>query len=102
LGFANSRSQARQLVRHNLILINGAKVNLPSYLVRKGDVIQATEKGRNLPLIKDAMEAVARRGCPPWLEFNKDEAQGRVTMFPGREDITMPIQEHLIVELYSK
>jgi small subunit ribosomal protein S4 len=102
LGFANSRSQARQLVRHNLILVNGNKVNLPSYLVRKGDLIQATGKGRNLPLIKDAMEAVARRGTPAWLEFNKDEARGRVTMFPSREDITMPIQEHLIVELYSK
>jgi small subunit ribosomal protein S4 len=102
LGFANSRSQARQLVRHNLILVNGNKVNLPSYLVRKGDLIQATPKGRNLPLIKDAMEAVARRGTPAWLEFNKDEAEGRVSMFPSREDITMPIQEHLIVELYSK
>ena len=102
LGFANSRSQARQLVRHNLILVNGNKVNLPSYLVRKGDLIQATGKGRNLPLIKDAMEAVARRGTPAWLEFNKEEARGRVIMFPSREDITMPIQEHLIVELYSK
>jgi small subunit ribosomal protein S4 len=102
LGFANSRSQARQLVRHNLILVNGNRVNLPSYLVRKGDVVQSTEKGRALPLIKDAMEAVARRGTPAWLEFNKDEAKGRVIMFPSREDITMPIQEHLIVELYSK
>ncbi len=102
LGFANSRSQARQLVRHNLILVNGNRVNLPSYLVRKGDVVQSTEKGKALPLIKDAMEAVARRGTPAWLEFNKDEAKGRVIMFPSREDITMPIQEHLIVELYSK
>lgn len=102
LGFANSRSQARQLVRHNLILVNGNKVNLPSYLVRKGDLIQTTGKARNLPLIKDAMEAVARRGTPAWLEFNKEEARGRVIMFPSREDITMPIQEHLIVELYSK
>jgi small subunit ribosomal protein S4 len=102
LGFANSRTQARQLVRHNLILVNGKTVNLPSYLVRKGDAIQPTEKGRNVALIKDAMEAVARRGSPAWLEFNKDEARGRVIMFPNREDITMPIQEHLIVELYSK
>jgi small subunit ribosomal protein S4 len=102
LGFANSRSQARQLVRHNLVMVNGAKVNLPSYLVKTGDVIQVTEKGRKLPLILDAMEAVARRGCPPWLEFNKEEAEGRVIMFPTREDITIPIQEHLIVELYSK
>ena len=102
LGFANSRSQARQLVRHNLILVNGNKVNLPSYLVRKGDVVQTTEKGRAVAFIKDAMEAVARRGTPSWLEFTKDEGKGRVIMFPSREDITMPIQEHLIVELYSK
>lgn len=102
LGFANSRAQARQLVRHNLILVNGAKVNLPSFLVRKGDVIQPTEKGRNLAMVRDAMEAVARRGTPSWLEFHKEEARGQVMMFPTREDITMPIQEHLIVELYSK
>ncbi|MFH1594813.1 MAG: 30S ribosomal protein S4 [Pseudomonadota bacterium] len=102
LGFANSRAQARQLVRHNFIMVNGAKVNLPSFLVKTGDVIQATEKGRKLPLVLDAMEAVARRGTPSWLEFNKEEAQGRVIMFPEREAVTMPIQEHLIVELYSK
>jgi small subunit ribosomal protein S4 len=102
LGFANSRSQARQLVRHNYVLVNRARVNLPSYLVKKGDAIQVTEKGRNLPLIRDALEAAARRGCPPWLELEKEEARGRVIMFPNREDITMPIQEHLIVELYSK
>jgi small subunit ribosomal protein S4 len=102
LGFANSRAQARQLVRHNLIMVNDAKVNLPSYLVRTGDVIQVTEKGRKLAMVLDAMEAVARRGTPAWLEFNKDEAKGRVVMFPEREEITMPIQEHLIVELYSK
>jgi small subunit ribosomal protein S4 len=102
LGFANSRAQARQLVRHNQVLVNGRKVNLPSYLVKMGDTVQATEKGRKLPLIQDALEAVARRGTPAWLELNKEEAQGRVIMFPSREDITMPIQEHLIVELYSK
>ncbi len=102
LGFANSRSQARQLVRHNLIMVNGSKVNLPSFLVKPGDVIEATEKGRKLALVLDAMEAVARRGTPSWLEFSKEEAKGRVVMFPEREDITMPIQEHLIVELYSK
>ncbi len=102
LGFANSRAQARQLVRHNQVQVNGRKVNLPSYLVKMGDTVQVTEKGRKLPLIQDALEAVARRGTPSWLELNKEEAQGRVIMFPGREDITMPIQEHLIVELYSK
>lgn len=102
LGFANSRAQARQLVRHNQLQVNGRKVNLPSYLIKMGDTVQVTEKGRKLPLIQDALEAVARRGTPPWLELNKEEAQGRVIMFPSREDITMPIQEHLIVELYSK
>jgi small subunit ribosomal protein S4 len=102
LGFANSRTQARQLVRHKYVTVNGTRVNLPSFLVKTGDLIQVTEKGRNLALIRDAMEAAARRGCPPWLEFNKDEAQGRVIMFPNREDIILPIQEHLIVELYSK
>jgi small subunit ribosomal protein S4 len=85
-----------------LVLINGRRVNLPSYLVRKGDAVQVTEPGRNLPIIRDALEAAARRGCPPWLELLKEEAKGRVIMFPAREDITMPIQEHLIVELYSK
>jgi small subunit ribosomal protein S4 len=102
LGFANSRAQARQLVRHNLVMVNGRTVNLPSYLVRKGDTVQATERGKNLPMIKDALEAVARRGTPPWLELEKEEARGRLVMFPSREEITMPIQEHLIVELYSK
>jgi small subunit ribosomal protein S4 len=102
LGFANSRTQARQMVRHNQILINGAKVTLPSYLIRVGDSVQVTEKGRVKPAVRDALEAAARRGCPGWLELVKEEAKGRVTTFPTREDITMPIQEHLIVELYSK
>ena len=102
LGFANSRAQARQLVAHNHILVNGRKVNLPSYLVEVGSAIQVAEKSRNLPIIRDALEAAARRGCPPWLELNKEEAQGKVIMLPTREDFTMPIQEHLIVELYSK
>ena len=102
LGFANSRSQARQLVRHNHVLVDSLRVNLPSFLVKVGHAIQVTEKSRTSPLVRDALEAAARRGCPPWLELEKDEAKGRVSMFPTREDITMPIQEHLIVELYSK
>ena len=102
LGFANSRIQARQLVRHNHIMVNGQRVNLPSFLVKVGDTVRVTEKSRNQPLIRDALEAAARRGCPQWLELNKEEAKGRVSMMPSREDITMPIQEHLIVELYSK
>ena len=102
LGFANSRAQARQLVRHNHVLVDGARVNLPSFLVKVGQGIQVTEKSRTSPLVRDALEAAARRGCPPWLELEKEAAKGRVSMFPTREDITMPIQEHLIVELYSK
>ena len=102
LGFANSRSQARQLVRHNHVLVDGMRVNLPSFLVKVGQTVQATEKSRTSPLVRDALEAAARRGCPPWLELEKEEARGKVSMFPTREDITMPIQEHLIVELYSK
>ncbi len=102
LGFANSRSQARQLVRHNHVLVDGLRVNLPSFLVKVGQTVQVTEKSRTSPLVRDALEAAARRGCPPWLELEKEAAKGRVSMFPTREDITMPIQEHLIVELYSK
>ncbi len=64
--------------------------------------MQVTEKTRPKAQVRDALEAAARRGCPPWLELEKEEAKGRVSMFPTREDITMPIQEHLIVELYSK
>lgn len=102
LGFANSRAQARQLVRHSQVLVNGSKVTLPSFLVKKGDVIQVAEKSRNKPLIRDALEAVARRGLPAWIDLAKEEAKGKIIMLPTREDITMPIQEHLIVELYSK
>lgn len=102
LGFANSRAQARQLVRHNFILVDGKRVNLPSYLVKVGQTVEVDPNKRNSPLVRDALEAAARRGCPPWLELDKESAKGRVTMLPSREDITMPIQEHLIVELYSK
>ncbi|MBI4796970.1 MAG: 30S ribosomal protein S4 [Deltaproteobacteria bacterium] len=102
LGFANSRAQARLMVRHGLVTVNGGKVSIPSYLVKKGDVIQVAEKSRNKPLIRDALEAVARRGLPAWVDLTKEEALGRIIMMPTREDITMPIQEHLIVELYSK
>lgn len=102
LGFANSRAQARLMVRHGLVTVNGGKVSIPSYLVKKGDVIQVAEKSRKKPLILDALEAVARRGLPAWMDLTKEEALGRVIMLPTREDIAMPIQEHLIVELYSK
>lgn len=102
LGFANSRNEARQLVRHSHFTVNQAKVNIPSYLVKPGDVIQLREKSKKVVRILEALEGVARRGVPPWLELDKDQFKGTVKAPPSREDITIPIQENLIVELYSK
>ena len=102
LGFANSRNEARQLVRHSHFLVNGKKVNIPSYLIKPGDVIQVVDKSRNLSKISEALESVARRGVPQWLELDKANLRGSVKGLPSREDLTMPIQEQLIVELYSK
>ena len=102
LGFANSRNEARQLVQHNHFNINGRKVNIPSYLLKAGDVIELREKSRKNAKINDSMEAVARRGIPSWLELDKEHYRGRLLVLPSREDLTMPIKEQLIVELYSK
>jgi small subunit ribosomal protein S4 len=102
LGFANSRSQARQLVRHNHFMVNGRKVNIPSFLVRKGDTVSVKEKSQKIASIIESMEAVARRGVPQWLELEKGQFSGMIKSVPNREDLTMPIQEQLIVELYSK
>jgi len=102
LGFVNSRTQGRHLVRHNHFRINEKKVNIPSYLINEGDVIQPSEKSVKLQIITDAMEAVVRRGIPQWLDLDKDQVKGIVKSMPVREDLTMPMQEQLIVELYSK
>jgi small subunit ribosomal protein S4 len=102
LGFANSRNEARQLVSHNHFLVNQTKVNIPSYLVKPGDVIQLREKSKKVVRILEALEGVARRGVPQWLELDKEQLNGSVKALPTREDITIPIQEKLIVELYSK
>ncbi len=102
LGFANSRDEARQLVRHNHFLINQAKVNIPSYLVKPGDVIELREKSKKVVRFLEALEGVARRGVPQWLELDKDQMRGSMKGLPSREEITLPIQEKLIVELYSK
>ncbi len=102
LGFANSRNEARQLVRHNHFLVNQSRVNIPSYLVKPGDVISVREKSRQMTRIQESLEGVARRGIPQWLELEKDQMKGIVKALPSREDITLPIQEKLIVELYSK
>jgi small subunit ribosomal protein S4 len=102
LGFANSRNEARQLVRHSHFSVNQSKVNIPSYLVKPGDVIAVREKSKKVVRIQEALEGVARRGIPQWLELDKDQMKGNVKSMPTREEITIPIQEKLIVELYSK
>ena len=101
-GFASSRDQARQVVRHGHILVNGKKVNIPSYLISENDVITLKEKSRANAIINESLEAVARRGVPSWLELDKDAYKATVKAMPNREEMTMPIQEQLIVELYSK
>jgi small subunit ribosomal protein S4 len=101
-GFADSRPQSRQLVKHNHFLVNGKKVNIPSYQINPGDVIEIREKSKKVQAITDAVEAVVRRGMPQWLELDKVNLKGTVKAMPVREDITMPIQENQIVEFYSK
>ena len=102
LGFANSRNEARQLVRHNHFLVNRSRVNIPSYLAKPGDVIELREKSKKIVRILQALEGVARRGVPQWLDLDKEQLKGSVKGLPTREEITIPIQEKLIVELYSK
>jgi small subunit ribosomal protein S4 len=102
LGFANSRNQARQIVKHNHILVNGKMVNIPSFLVSVGNKISVREKSRGIETINDSLESVARRGVPSWLALDPANYTGEVKTLPNREEITMPIQENLIVELYSK
>lgn len=102
LGFASSRTEARQLVKHSHFILNGRKVNIPSILVKAGDVIELREKSKKITSINESLEAVVRRGIPQWVELDKDAYKGVIKNLPVREDITMPIQEQLIVELYSK
>ncbi len=102
LGFASSRSMARQLVAHGHIQVNGRKVDIPSSLVAAGQVVSLKEASRKNEAIKICLDTAKGRGVPPWLELDADRFQGSVKQLPNREDITMPIQEQLIVELYSK
>ena len=102
MGFANSRAQARQLVRHGIFTLNGHKVDIPSFQVKVGDVIVVNEKNRKIPVIADAQGAIARRGCPVWLEVDGAAFKGTVKALPQRDDIQTPINESFIVELYSK
>jgi small subunit ribosomal protein S4 len=102
LGFASSRTEARILIRHCHFTLNGRKVNIPSIQCRVGDVIELREKSKKIACIAESLEAVVRRGLPQWLELNKDACKGVVKALPIREDVSLPIQEQLVVELYSK
>ena len=102
LGFAMSRAEARQMVSHGHITVNGRKVNIPSYLVKPGMVISLKDSSKSLDKIKANVEANAFRQPPKWLEYDVNNMIAKVTAVPAREDIDLPIEEHLIVELYSK
>jgi small subunit ribosomal protein S4 len=102
LGFAGSRAQARQFVRHNHFTLNGKKANIPSIQVKVGDVIQLKEKSKNSAVIKEIIENLGQKTPPAWLELDKENLSGRVVALPTREDIDLPVQEQLIVEFYSR
>jgi small subunit ribosomal protein S4 len=102
LGFAQARRQARQLVRHGHVAVNGRKVNIPSFQVSVGDEITIRENSRKLALLEAAKEFASHQPTPSWLEINRDAYTGRVLALPKREDINLPVNEQLIVELYSK
>ena len=102
LGFGNSRAQARQLVTHGNFQVNGRKVDIASYLVKQGDVIQVREIRKDNPIIKVNVEANSVRPIPEWLEMNTETLSGKVVRLASREDVDLPVEEHLIVELYSK
>jgi small subunit ribosomal protein S4 len=102
LGFATSRAQARQLVRHGHFSVNGKKVDIPSFSVRSGDTVSVRGTSKENPTIQHAMEEVKGRGIPEWLLFDAAVLAGRISQLPTREQINLPVQEQLIVELYSK
>lgn len=102
LGFAGSRVEARQLVCHGHFKVNGQKVNIPSFLTKVGEVVEIAEKSRDNNRIKEMVEQAARKTPPAWLELNAEQFTGKVVAVPSREEIDVPVQEHLIVELYSR
>ena len=102
LGFAMTRREARQLVNHGHVTVNGRKVNIPSFQVKPGMVISLTEKGKSMQKVKENIEDNAFRPAPKWIEYDKNNMTAKIVAVPARDDIDMPIEEHLIVELYSK
>lgn len=102
MGFASSRKEARQLVLHNHLLVNGKAVNIPSFVVRKGDTVEVREKSQKTTRVLSALEGLKRREVPQWLEVDSNTFKGKVRDLPSRDDVTLPMEERLIVELYSK
>jgi len=102
LGFCSSRNEARQMIKHGHFCINGKKVDIPSCLLKPEDLISVRERSRKVQRIKESMETAKQRGIPRWLELNSEQFEGKVIAMPEREEITAPIREQLIVELYSK
>ncbi|PIR24867.1 MAG: 30S ribosomal protein S4 [Deltaproteobacteria bacterium CG_4_10_14_0_2_um_filter_43_8] len=102
MGFANSRRQARQLVRHSHFLVNGKKVNIPSYLVSEGDAISVVESSQKKPVLVESLEANEKRVMPEWVVVDKTKMTGTFSRYPGRAELGDQFQEHLVVELYSK
>ena len=102
LGFAMTRREARQLVNHGHVIVNGRKVNIPSFQVKPSMVISLTEKGKSMQKVKENIEDNAFRPAPKWIEYDKNNMTAKIVAVPARDDIDMPIEEHLIVELYSK
>jgi small subunit ribosomal protein S4 len=102
LGFAASRNDARQLIRHGHFTVNGTKVNIPSSILKPGDVVQPREKSTKIEKIKESVETAKQRGVPAWLEIDVEKFEGKVVALPKRDEITMPMNEQLIVELYSR
>lgn len=103
MGFAGSKKAARQIVRHGHVLVNGRKVNIPSYLLKAGDVVEIREASRPIPLIQQSLATVEKRGFPSWLQIDTAQFRGTVLSLPSRDESTMPtVKEQLVVELYSK
>ncbi len=102
LGFANSRREARQVISHNHLMVNGKRVNIASFIVRKGDVIEVAPKSREMNKVLSAIQAVARRTMPSWLEADHGAFKGTVKDVPTRDEVTIPVEESMIVEYYSR
>ena len=102
MGFGTTRAESRQLVTHGHFEINGKRVNIPSYLTKVGEAIEVCEKSRKSPRFKEILDITGSKVVPKWIEVDQESLKGRVVALPAREDVDLPVQEHLIVELYSK